>query len=117
MNNVRPKTFISKNYSRLPPELGSCIVINFDNDNKLTYICREQNLSKEGEGEINFLVEWEIILKDPEFHYPQPILFLIEEGEADNFEEFVEYMKEKFPDDLNWILFHPEIFNGNYYDH
>ncbi len=35
---------------------------------------------------------------------------------AVNKERFINYVSENFPEDFEWLLWHPEVFNGEYHD-
>jgi hypothetical protein len=47
------------------------------------------------------------------FEFPEKI-FLIEEEGMVPYDIFVIFLRKKYPEDLDWILFHPEILSGKF---
>ena len=46
----------------------------------------------------------------------EPSLYTVNQTKDATKEEFAEHIAKNYPDDFRWMLFHPEIFEGFYYD-
>lgn len=108
-----------KHYFR--PENGENVVIRYQDceneTDKIEWIARGKGVEEPAsKGTFAYIIYWEISFRQSFENGLSKVEYTIYNEKDVNYDEFLSYLKDNYPEDLKWILFHPEILSGKFYN-